>query len=74
MPSVLFSKIDSHAASQVIGQAQSARYSLFWRLDWDLSAKKRIVGDGKKHFSFENREFTESILAAHGISLNEWDS
>jgi hypothetical protein len=73
MPSVLFSKIDSHAVSQVIGQAQLARDSLFWRLDWDLSAKKRIVGDGK-NFSFENREFTESILAAHGISLNEWDS
>jgi hypothetical protein len=50
MPSVLFSKIDSHAVSQVIVQAQLARDSLFWRLDWDLSAKKRIVGDGKKLF------------------------
>jgi hypothetical protein len=36
--------------------------------------KKGIVGDWKNHFSFEDREFTESILADHGISLTEWDS
>jgi hypothetical protein len=35
--------------------------------------RKGTVGDWKNHFSFEDLEFTESILAAQGISLTEWD-
>lgn len=36
--------------------------------------RKGIVGDWKNHFSREDLEFAETILAKYQISLSEWDS
>ena len=36
--------------------------------------RKGIVGDLKNHFSPEDLDFTESVLAKYQLSLSEWDS
>ena len=40
----------------------------------DILPRKGIVGDWKNHFSREDLEFAETILAKYQISLSEWDS